>query len=76
MNQIKSIRDRLGITQSALADGIGCTQGNIGHYEKGQTIPPDMAKRLIGFAKTMGHEVTYEDVYGPADIQAATKEAA
>ena len=70
MNQIKSIRDRLGITQSALADGIGCTQGNIGHYEKGQTIPPDMAKRLISFAKSMGHEVTYEDVYGPVDAPA------
>ncbi|WP_347614357.1 helix-turn-helix transcriptional regulator, partial [Comamonas thiooxydans] len=32
MHNLKSIRERLGLTQQALADGLGCTQGNIGHY--------------------------------------------
>ena len=62
---IKAIRERLGVTQTALAEGIGCTQGNVGHYEnKGQCVPPDVAKRLIRFASTRGHVVTYEDIYG------------
>lgn len=64
MNNIKSIRERLGITQTALAEGIGCTQGNVGHYEHGQTVPPDAAKRLIAFAKTLGLVITFDDIYG------------
>lgn len=67
MNAIKSIRTCLGVTQATLAEGIGCTQGNIGHYEnKGQTIPPDVARRLIVFAADRGLAVCYEDIYGPA----------
>jgi putative transcriptional regulator len=64
MSNIKSIRERLKLTQSALAEGMGCTQGNVGHYEKGQTVPPDAARRLIEFAHGMGHTVTFEDIYG------------
>lgn len=66
VSTIKSIRIRLGITQAALAKSIGCTQGNVGHYEnKGQTMPPDVAKRLIAFAAQHGLRLSYEDVYGP-----------
>lgn len=76
MNYIKSIRNRLGVTQAMLADGIGCTQGNIGHYEnKGQTIPPDVAKRLIVFAGERGMPISYEDIYGPAMAQAPANSA-
>lgn len=66
MNHVKAIRDRLQVTQAALGEGIGCTQANIGHYERGQTVPPDVAKRLIAYAASLGHSVTYEDIYGPA----------
>lgn len=80
MNPIKSIRTRLGVTQAILADGIGCTQGNIGHYEnKGQTIPPDVAKRLIAFASERGLPLTYDEIYGQAPAnteQAATENVA
>lgn len=66
MNYIKLIRERLGVTQSALAEGMGCTQGNVAHYElRGQTVPPEAARRLIAYARALGHEVTYEDIYGP-----------
>jgi putative transcriptional regulator len=64
-NPIKTIRERLGVTQAALADALGCTQGNVGHYERGQTVPPDMARRLIQFAAARGHRIGYDDVYGP-----------
>ena len=67
MSKIKFIRQRLGLTQAALAIGIGCTQGNIGHYEnKNQTIPPDVAKRLIAFAAKRGVYIGFEDIYGLA----------
>lgn len=66
MSYFKAIRERMGLTQAAMADGIGCTQGNVWHYEQGQTVPPDAAKRLIVFAASHGHEVTYEQIYGVA----------
>jgi putative transcriptional regulator len=66
MNRIKAIRERLGVTQEALGEAIGCTQGNVGHYERGQPIPSQAAKRLIAFAHSRGQAVTYEDIYGPA----------
>ena len=64
MSNFKSIRERLGVTQLVLAAGMGCTQGNVSFYEKGQTIPPDAAKRLIEFAATQGHAITFNDIYG------------
>jgi len=64
MNNIKSIRERLGVTQAVMAAGMGCTQGNVGHYEKGQTVPPDAAKRLIEYAASLGHTITFDSIYG------------
>ena len=43
--------------------GMGCSQGNVSFYEKGQTVPPDAAKRLIEFAATLGRTITFNDVY-------------
>lgn len=73
MSNIKDIRERMKLTQSALAEGMGCTQGNVGHYEKGQTVPPEAAKRLITFAHGLGHTVTFEDIYGPVVKRTAAK---
>lgn len=67
MSTFKAIRERLNLTQSALAEGIGCTQGNVWHYEQGQTVPPDAARRLIVFAASKGVAVSYEDIYGAPD---------
>lgn len=73
MHGIKFIRERLGVTQASMAEGIGCTQGNVGHYEsRGQTVPPETAKRLISWARGLGHVVTYEDIYGPAEAPTDT----
>jgi putative transcriptional regulator len=76
MSNIKAIRDRLKLTQSALAHGIGCTQGNVGHYEnKGQTMPPDMARRLIEFASAQGLVITFNDIYMFELVQARAGQA-
>lgn len=70
MSNVKTIRERLGVTQKVLADGIGCTQGNIGHYENGQTVPPDAARALITFASTRGLAITFDHIYGDAVLPA------
>jgi len=68
MHNLKLIRERLCVTQQVLADGIGCTQGNIGHYERGQTLLPDVAARLIVFAASRGLCIGYDHVYGDAPL--------
>lgn len=64
MHKLKLIREWLGVTQQVMAVGLGCTQGNINHYERGQTLPPDAARELIAFAKTHGLELSYDHIYG------------
>ena len=64
MNNLKAIRAQLKLTQAELAKLIGCTQGNIGHYEnKNQTISPEVAIQIISVAKERGLEITLEDIY-------------
>lgn len=75
MDHLRAIRERLGATQSALAAGIGVTQANISHYECGrQQIPPDVARRLIAFAKGEGVELSFDDIYSPSPELAAPSE--
>lgn len=76
MHNLKPIRERLGVTQQTLADGIGCTQGNIGHYERGQTLPPDMAARVISFASARGLAITFDHIYGDAELPEPEAKAA
>ncbi len=71
-NGIKRIRLCMGMTQQAFAHMLGCTQGNIGHYEtRDQMVPPDVAKKLISEAAIRGSRVTYEDIYGKVDVPVA-----
>lgn len=67
MNPIKSIRERLGVTQAELAKGMDCSQSNVSFYEKGQTVPPPAAKALIAFAASKGHIVTFDEIYADPD---------
>lgn len=69
MNAIRAIRGRLGLTQAALAQALGKSQGNVHHYERGQTMPPGVAARLIAVAQSMGHAVSYDEIYA-ARVQA------
>lgn len=80
MNEIKAIRELLGLTQTQFAEGIGCTQGNVGHYEAGQTVPPDRAVDVINFSEKLGLSLTMGQVYGteplPVNQPRATQEGA
>ena len=64
MSRIKEIRALLGVSQADMAEGLGCAQTNVSHYEKGQMLPPDRAARLIDFAKTRRLRLTLDQVYG------------
>lgn len=68
MNAIKAIRDRLGLTQAAFAEGVGMTQGNVGHYERGQTVPPVAASRIVDFAASRGLLIGFDHVYGRVEL--------
>ena len=65
MNTISQIRARLGVTQAAMAEGLGVTQGNVSNYERGQGMPPQVAGRLIAFAASLGLALTYDEIYAP-----------
>lgn len=64
MNSISHIRAKLKVTQQALAEALQVSQGNVSHYERGQSVPPEVAKRLIIFAGKRGHALTFDDIYG------------
>ena len=68
MNLIRAIRDRLRVTQAELAEGMGCSQSNVSFYEKGQTVPPDAAKALIAYAAARGMAISFDHIYGAADL--------
>jgi len=79
MSTFKQIRDRLQMTQAAIGAAIGVTQGNVSFYEKGQTVPPDVTRRLIELAKSKGLALTFDHVYGaealPPEPEAAPEPA-
>lgn len=84
MHAIKAIRSRIGATQQAMASGIGCSQGNIANYERGQNLPPEAARKVIEYAESRGLTITFDHVYGEAPLPdfvpdrtpSATKESA
>lgn len=65
MSRIREIRERLGLTQAAFGECIGCSQGNVGFYERGeQKLPVDRAERLIEQAAPRGLKLTLDQIYG------------
>lgn len=72
----KSIRVLLGLSQAGVATILGCTQGNVSFYERGQTVSPEVAKKLIDHAASIGITLTYDHVYGAAALPAPALEPA
>ncbi|MNW15755.1 helix-turn-helix protein [compost metagenome] len=73
MNPVKAIREWFGVTQVELAVGIGCSQSNVSAYEKGQTVPPASARALIAFAASRGRLITFDHIYGEAELPEVPK---
>lgn len=68
MKNLMPIRKRLGLTQQALGQVIGCTQGNVGYYERGQMMPTPRARLLINYAAGLGLVLTFDHLYGDAPL--------
>lgn len=75
MNRIKAIRKCLGITQEQMGRALGMSQGNVGYLERGQTFMPESAAKLIALAGRLGVKLTYDHIYGDAELPASRLEA-
>jgi len=76
MHQVRSIRQRLGKSQADLAKALQCSQSNISFYEvRKQTVPPQVARRLIDYAASMGLALSFDHVYGALPLPAIEKRA-
>lgn len=73
MNALRTIRERIGATQAELGAALQVSQSNVSFYEKGQTVPPDVAAKLIDFAKGRGLVLSYDHVYGASPVPELTK---
>ncbi|MDN7814877.1 helix-turn-helix transcriptional regulator [Burkholderia vietnamiensis] len=64
MNNVRSLRSVLRLSQAELAKNIGITQSALSHYENGSCDPlVATARRLIAFARERGVIWRLEDVY-------------
>jgi transcriptional regulator with XRE-family HTH domain len=62
--QIKSIRERLQMTQVQLSKAMRCTQAAISKYENGIELPSlRAAKVLIKVAKKRSVNLSLEDIF-------------
>lgn len=71
MSRFLDIRRVLCLTQEEMAEIIGCTQSNISFLDRGQSISPSAAQRLIDAARGLGVKLTFDHVYGHAKLPPA-----
>ncbi|CAK6616192.1 helix-turn-helix transcriptional regulator [Providencia stuartii] len=66
MNYISRYRKKLGLTQTDLAKELGCTKGNISHYENGRRKADlEVCRKLVRFFNNNGINVTIDDIFPP-----------
>lgn len=71
MSNLRKIREAVKVSQTVLADKVGCTQGAIGHYESGRRQPDlKMCRQLVDALNSFGAEVQLDDVF-PPELNAA-----
>ena len=71
MSNMKTIREKVGVTQASLAKTVGLTQGAIAHYENERRKPGlDECRRIVDALNSKGAAVTLDDVFPPTPIQA------
>lgn len=63
-NNIKAIREKLGLSQAGLASHLGMTAGNVSHIETGkQSLMPDAAAKIISLCREAGQNIDFNDLY-------------
>ena len=69
MSNMKTIREKVGVTQAALAKTVGLTQGAIAHYENDRRKPGlEECRRIVDALNSSGAAVTLDDVFPPMPI--------
>ncbi|WP_296268438.1 helix-turn-helix transcriptional regulator [Pseudomonas sp. UBA6562] len=72
MSNIKNIRERLRMTQAALAVAVGVTQSAIAHYENERRKPGlEECRKIVAAFNSHGAGVTLDEVFPPADALSA-----
>lgn len=72
MSNLKAIRERVGMTQSALASAVEMTQGAIAHYENGRRQPGlSECRKLVEALNKRGANCTLDDVFPQPSSQPA-----
>lgn len=71
-SNLRNIRQRLNMTQAGLGAVFGVTKSMISQYESGATdLPARLARELIHHAAANGERVTFDDIYGQPQGEAA-----
>lgn len=66
MSNLRGMRETLNLSQTALGEMVGCSQGAIGHYESGRRTPSlSMCRKLVSALNLMGKNVKIDDVFPP-----------
>ncbi|ELQ9312183.1 helix-turn-helix transcriptional regulator [Serratia marcescens] len=64
MNRLKELRNEAGLSQAALAEAMGVSQGAIAHYEKGfRGMKADSINKLLLVLSKHGVHCTFEDIF-------------
>jgi hypothetical protein len=56
------------MTQEEMAGVLGCSQSNVSFLDRGQTVRPDTARKLVETAVALGVQLSLEQVYGDAPL--------
>ncbi|EIX9050879.1 helix-turn-helix transcriptional regulator [Klebsiella oxytoca] len=66
MSNLRMNREAAKVSQTALAEMVGCTQGAIGHYESGRRQPDlKTCRKLVEALNAFGANVKLDDVFPP-----------
>jgi putative transcriptional regulator len=71
MNQVRTIRERAGVTQAALRRALGWNQSRLANYESGLRSPGLTEARLIVQAlNALGARCALDDAFPPSQSAA------
>lgn len=62
-HNVKPIRVRLGLSQAAMGEAIGCKQSNVALMEQGQVLMPETAKNIKRLAARHGLVLSLDQIY-------------
>ncbi|EMM0438278.1 TPA: helix-turn-helix transcriptional regulator [Citrobacter braakii] len=66
MSNLRMYRESLKVSQTTLADIIGCSQGAIGHWECGRRHPDlKTCRAIVDCLNKLGATVNLDDVFPP-----------